>query len=79
MQYLRTRLFKRWIALSTGLDTTQRITQWILLILIHRIVINSVDSTIHLLNNRSQVHIAIQKKWFNESDWLILVTGALKC
>ena len=46
-------MFKRWIMLSIGLITIQRIAQLISLILIRWIVIYPMDSTIHLLNNWS--------------------------
>ena len=48
-------LFKRWIAPSTGWITIQWIAQLVLLMPIRWIVIYSVDSAIHLLNNRGLV------------------------
>ena len=44
-------LFKRWIGLSTGIITIHWITQLVLLVFIHWIVIYPVDSPIHRLNN----------------------------
>ena len=46
----RPRLFKRWIAPSTGLKSIQWISQLVSLILIHWIVIYPVDSAIQRLN-----------------------------
>ena len=51
------RLLKRWIALSSGQITIQRIAQLVSLILVHWIVIYSVDSAIQRLNNRGQMNI----------------------
>ena len=48
------RLFKRWIALSTGLKSIHQITQLVSLIIIRWIVIYPVDSAIQRLNNRGQ-------------------------
>ena len=48
------RLFKRWIALSTGSIFIQWIIQLVSLKLIHWIVIYPVDSAIQRLNNRGQ-------------------------
>ena len=50
----RSRLFKRWIALSTGLKSIQWISQLVSLILIHWIGIYPVDSAIQRLNNLGQ-------------------------
>ena len=50
-------LFKRWIALSTGYITIQRIAQLVSLILIRWIVIYPVDSAIQRLNNWGLVYL----------------------
>ena len=44
-------LFERWIPLSTGQITIQRIAQLVFVILIRWIAIYPVDSAIRLLNN----------------------------
>ena len=49
------RLFKRWIALSTGQITIQRISITEINYAIRWIVIYPVDSAIRRLNNRGQV------------------------
>ena len=48
-------MFEGWIALSTGEIIIHWITQLVLLVFIHWIVIYPVDSIIHLLNNRGLV------------------------
>ena len=53
------RLFKRWIALSTGQITIKWITLLVLVLVIRWIEIYPVDSAIHLLNNRGQVLIPV--------------------
>ena len=50
----RLQLFERWITLSTGYITIQRIAWFVLLPLIHWIAIYPPDSVIHPLNNWGQ-------------------------
>ena len=52
---IRSRLFKRWIALSSGQISLQWITQLVFLILIRWIVLYPMDSAIQRLNNRGQM------------------------
>ena len=56
--YIRLRLFKSWIALSTGLITIQWINIRQSNCPIHWIVNYPVDSAIHLFNNWDQVNTA---------------------
>ena len=51
--FIRVRLFKRWIVLSTGWITMQRMAYFISVILIHRIVIYPVDSVSNVLTTRA--------------------------
>ena len=51
--FIRVRLFKRWIVLSTGWITLQRMAYFISVILIHWIVIYPVDSVSNVLTTRA--------------------------
>ena len=69
----RSRLFKRWTALSTGYKSIQWITQLVSQVLIRWIVTYPVDSAIQRLNNRDLMEKALIYKQ-------ILLTNSLgKC
>ena len=51
--FIRVQLFKRWIVLSTGWITLQRMAYFISVILIHWIVIYPVDSVSNVLTTRA--------------------------
>ena len=53
-EFIKPKLFKRWIALFIGQMTIQWITQLVFIILIHWIAIYPVDSAIQLLHKRGQ-------------------------
>ena len=59
-EFIKPKLFKRWIALFIGQMTIQWITQLVFIILIHWIAIYPVDSSIQLLNNRGQEYIRLR-------------------
>ena len=58
--FIKPKLFKRWMALFNGQMTIQWITQLVFIILIHWIAIYPVDSAIQLLNNRGQEYIRLR-------------------
>ena len=66
----RPRLCKRWMAPSTGLKSTQWISQLVSLILIHWIVIYPVDSAIQRLNNLVQASLRESSPiWASEASF----------
>ena len=66
----RPRLFKRWMAPSTGLKSIQWKVQLVSLILIHWIVIYPVDSAIQLLNNLVQASLRESSPiWASEASF----------
>ena len=70
MGYTRPRLFKRWIALSTGSITIQRISITQINYAIRWIVIYPVDSAIQRLNNPGQ-ELDIGMRYWNNAHSLL--------
>ena len=70
MGYTRPRLFKRWIALSTGSITIQRISITQINYAIRWIVIYLVDSAIQRLNNPGQ-ELDIGMRYWNNAHSLL--------